>query len=92
MDLERSLRHLADADLDRLLEAANAETLRRGRQAGKSSGGRERGRSAPVTAGQEKLIVAAFQAGLKPAVIAREFRLSRSRVEGVLASVGHGRR
>ena len=31
-DLERSLRHLDDAELDRLLEAAAAEAQRRGRE------------------------------------------------------------
>ena len=91
-DLGGSLRHLDDADLDRLVEAATAEARRRGRQAGKTSGGSGRGRPAPVTPGQEKLVLAAFEAGLKPAAIAREFRLSRAQVEGVLASAGQGRR
>ena len=44
-----------------------------------------RGKAAPVTAGQEKLILAASEAGLTPSAIAREFRLSRAQVEGVLA-------
>ena len=91
-DLDRSLRHLDDANLDRLVEAAIAEARRRGRQAGKTSGGRGRAKPSPVTPGQEKLILAAFEAGLKPAAIAREFRLSRALVEGVLAGAGHGRR
>ena len=92
VDLGRSLRYLDDADLDRLVEAATMEARRRGRQAGKTSGGRARGRPAPVTPGQEKLILAAFEAGLKPAAIAREFRLSRAQVDGVLAGAGQGRR
>ena len=96
-NLERSLRRLANADLDRLVEAANAEARRRGRRAGKTSGGRAfggRGRDgpAPVTPGQEKLILVAFEAGLKPAAIARELWLSRTRVDNVLAGAGHGRR
>ena len=91
-NLGRSLRHLDDEDLDRLLEAAAAEARRRGRPDGKTSRGRARGKSAPVTAGQEKLILAAFEAGLKPAAIAREFRLSRAQVEGVLAGAGRRRR
>ena len=57
-----------------------------GRTDGKTSGGRARGKPAPVTTGQEKLILAAFEAGLKPATIAREFRLSRAQVDGVLAA------
>ena len=91
-ELEHSLRYLDDAELDRLVDAATAEARRRGRQAGKTSGGKARGRPAPVTAGQEKLILAAFEAGLKPAAIAREFRLSRAQGDGVLAGAGHGRR
>ncbi len=91
-DLDRSLRHLDDADLDRLVEAATAEARRRGRQAGKTSGGRAHAKPASVTQGQEKPILAAFEAGLKPVAIAREFRLSRIRVDSVLAGVGQGRR
>ena len=51
-----------------------------------------RGKAAPVTAGQERLILAASEAGLKPVAIAREFRLSRAQVEGVLAGAGQRRR
>ncbi len=91
-NLERSLRHLDDGDLDRLLEAVAAEARRRGRTDGKTTGARARGKAAPVTAGQEKLILAASEAGLTPAAIAREFRLSRAQVEGVLAGAGERRR
>lgn len=45
-----------------------------------------------MTAGQEKLILAAFEAGLKPATIAREFRLSRAQVDSVLAAAKQRRR
>ena len=85
-DLGRALRYLDDAQLDRLLEAAAAEARRRGRQDGKTAGGGTRGKPAPVTPGQERLILAAFEAGLKPAAIAREFRLSRAQVDGVVAA------
>ena len=91
-NLGRSLRHLDDGDLDRLLEAVAAEARRRGRPAGKTSGAWARGKAAPVTAGQERLILAASEAGLKPAAIAREFRLSRAQVEGVVAGAGRRRR
>ncbi len=91
-NLGRSLRHLDDGDLDRLLEAVAAEARRRGRPAGKTSGGKARGKPAPVTPGQEKLILAASEAGLTPAAIAREFRLSCAQVEGVLAGARQGRR
>ncbi|MCY4549889.1 MAG: hypothetical protein OXC28_16105 [Defluviicoccus sp.] len=91
-NLGRSLRHLDDGDLDRLLEAVAAEARRRGRPDGKTSGGRARGKPAPVTAGQEKLILAGSEAGLKPVAIAREFRLSRAQVEGVVAGARQRRR
>ena len=91
-DLGHSLRYLDDAQLDRLLEAAGAEARRRGRLDGKTAGGGTRGKPAPVTPGQERLILAAFEAGLKPAAIAREFRLSRAQVDGVVAAAKQRRR
>ena len=45
-----------------------------------------------MTPGQQRLIVAAHEAGLRPAAIAREFRLSRDQVADVLAAVKQGRR
>ena len=91
-DLDRALRHLDDAEFDRLRDAVAAETRRRGRPDGKTSGPRPRGRQAPVTPGQERLVLAAFESGLKPAAIAREFRLARAQVESVVASAKLGRR
>ncbi len=77
------LRHLDDADLDRQGETATAEARRRGRQAGKTSGGRVHARPAPVTQGQEKPILAAFEAGLRPAAIAWEVRNWFARLRAV---------
>ena len=91
-DLGGALRHLDDAQLDRLLDAAAAEARRRGRQDGKTAGGGAREKPAPVTPGQERLILAALEAGLKPAAIAREFRLSRAQVDGVVAAAKQRRR
>ncbi|MDE0617547.1 MAG: hypothetical protein OXH87_08155 [Rhodospirillaceae bacterium] len=91
-DLERSLRHLDDAQLDRLLEAAAAEAQRRGRTGGRKPGKETRGKPAAVTPGQERLILAAHEAGLKPAAIAREFRLSRQAVQHVITDALRGRR
>jgi len=45
-------------------------------------------RPVDVPAGQANLIRAAFKAGVKPAAIAREFRISRSVVSQVLAAPG----
>ena len=91
-DLGGALRHLDDAQLDRLLDAAAAEARRRGRQDGKTAGRRARETPAPVTPGQERLVLAALEAGLKPAAIAREFRLPRAQVEGVVAAAKQRRR
>ena len=91
-NLERSLRHLDDAQLDRLLEAAAAEARRRGRPDGRKPGTETRRKPSPVTPGQERLVVAAHEAGLRPAAIAREFRLSRDQVADVLAAAKQRRR
>ena len=48
--------------------------------------------AAGVTPGQERLILAAHDAGFRPAAIAREFRLSRAAVQGVIASARGTRR
>ena len=84
-DLDRALRNLDDAQLDRLRDAVAAEARRRGRPDGKTSEPGARRRPAPVTPGQERLVLAAFESGLKPAVIAWEFNLSRAQVEAVVA-------
>lgn len=91
-NLGRALRHLDDADFDRLLECVTAEARRRGRQDSKTVGGKTRRPAARVTPGQERLVLAAFEAGLGPAAIAREFRVSRTRVEAVVAAAKTARR
>ena len=48
--------------------------------------------AAGVTPGQERLILAAHEAGLRPAANAREFRLSRAAVQNVIASAKRTRR
>ena len=45
-----------------------------------------------VTPGQKRLILAAWEAGLGPAAIAREFRLSRAAVQHVITGAQRGRR
>ena len=104
-DLGRSLRLLDDAGLDRLAEAVADEVRRRGRNTpdrptevgrspkrppAKAAGARPD--AAAVTAGQERLILAAFEAGLRPAVIAKEFRVSRSTVQRVITDAKGERR
>ena len=49
-------------------------------------------RALPVTPGQERPILAAFQAGPEPAAITREFRFSRSTVQHVITATERERR
>ncbi len=48
--------------------------------------------AATVTPGQERLILAAFEAGLRPAAIAKEVRVSRSTVQHVITAAQPDRR
>ena len=48
------------------------------------SGAKARERSFPVPPGQEKVIRAAFEAGVKPGTIARQFRVSRAQAERIV--------
>ena len=54
-------------------------------------GGAKRKGTRPVAPGQARLIRAAFEAGVKPAVIARQLRVSRSQVEQVLGGSAQGK-
>lgn len=103
-DLGKSLRLLDDGQLDRLMRAVTEEARRRGRAVpddAPSGPGSKRprpnkpgasGKAATVTPGQERLILAAHEAGLGPAAIAREFRLSRVAVRDVIAAARGARR
>lgn len=49
-------------------------------------------KAAAVTPGQERLILAAFEAGLRPAAIAKEVRVSRATVQHVITVAKRNRR
>ena len=98
-DLRTAVKHLSDAELD-LLHAATLEEMgQRGRlpatdqptkpsaRTGKSFSGRQV-EPAPLslTRGQINAVRAAFKAGIKPRLIARQFGISQSDVRKVLAS------
>lgn len=99
-DLRGSLPHLDDAQLDKLLRAVVEEAARRGRPTpvGPSPpphpGSGEPPKRAPAAAagtrapsispGQAKIIRAAFDAGVKPAAIARQLRVSRAQVAQIV--------
>jgi predicted DNA binding protein len=97
-DLPKSLKHLTDRELEVLITAAVEEAKRRGRappiglvdeSIPKRSPRTEHTHQEEVmslTRGQINAVRAAFKAGIKPSLIARQFGLSQSDVRKVLAS------
>ena len=98
-NLRTAVKHLSDAELD-LLHAATLEELgQRGRlgpgvqttkpsaRTSKSPSGRQvEAAAVSLTRGQINAVRAAFKAGIKPRLIARQFGISQSDVRKVLAS------
>ena len=89
-DIANSVRHLSDSDLDLLSRACAKETKRRGSKLTRPVAGAS-GRpinTPPVllTMAQVGAVQAAFKAGVKPAAIARQFRLSHAQVRDALSS------
>jgi hypothetical protein len=98
-NLRKAVKHLSDGELD-LLHAATLEEMgRRGRlpptdqttnrssSTDKSSHGRQaEAATVSLTRGQINAVRAAFKAGIKPSLIARQFGISQSDVRKVLAS------
>ena len=98
-NLRKAVKHLSDGELD-LLHAATLEEMgRRGRlpptdQTTKRSSRTNRSPHGPhveaatvsLTRGKINAVRAAFKAGIKPSVIARQFGISQSDVRKVLAS------
>jgi hypothetical protein len=101
-DLPNAVKHLTDRELDLLIGASLEEAKRRGRlppsaqadessskrssQTGNSSRRQVEAATVPLTRGQVNAVRAAFKAGIKPSLIARQFGLSQSDVRKVLAS------
>jgi hypothetical protein len=107
-DLPNAIKHLDDEELDRLLAAALVEAKRRGRsplnapdesvprrssQTGKPSPRQPVEVATPsLTRGQINAVRAAFKAGIKPSLIARQFGISQSDVRKALATDASGPR
>jgi hypothetical protein len=99
-DLPNAVKHLSDHELDLLIRAAVEEAKRRGRSSpsvqidkppskqSSRTDNRRQVEAAPVslTRGQVNAVRAAFKAGVKPSLIARQFGISQSDVRRVLAS------
>ena len=76
-DLPNAVKHLNDEELDRLLVVTLAEAKRRGRHTTPKHFQTRTSESAvSLTRGQLNAVRAAFQAGITPARIARQFGLS----------------
>jgi hypothetical protein len=103
-NLRKAVKHLSDGELD-LLHAATVEEMgRRGRlppsdqtsnrlsSTGKSPHRRQaEAATVSLTRGQINAVRAAFKAGIKPSLIARQFGISQSDVRKVLAMDASGR-
>ena len=99
-DLPKAVKHLTDRELDLLIAVSLAEAKRRGRsppsvesdesvpKRSSRTDHRRQGEVATVSLprGQINAVRAAFKAGIKPSLIARQFGLSQSDVRKVLAS------
>jgi hypothetical protein len=99
-DLPAAVKHLTDRELDLLIVASVEEAKRRGRslpsvqeeaavpkrRAGRGKGRQMEAETVSLTRGQINAVRAAFKAGIKPSLIARQFGLSQSDVSKVLAS------
>jgi len=91
-DLSGSLKHLDDAELQRLRDAVAAEIARRAPELGKKESDRASS-SAEATVripeGKANLIRASFKAGLTPPAIARTVGMPLVLVRRVLKSESH---
>jgi hypothetical protein len=97
-DFASAVKHLTDGELDLLIAACLKEAKRRGRFPASDEIVRRSSRdksthpakaelaTVSLTRGQISAVRAAFKAGIKPAVIARQFRISQSDVRKALAS------
>jgi len=98
-DLPSAVKHLTDNELDLLIAACLQEARRRGRlpvsdeNTKRSSRGDKSSHpgelevaTVSLTRGQINAVRAAFKAGIKPSLIARQFGISQSDVKKVLAS------
>jgi hypothetical protein len=98
-NLRKAVKHLSDGELDLLHAATLEEMERRGRlppsdqtttrssRTDKSSHRRQAEvATVSLTRGQVNAVRAAFKAGIKPSLIARQFGISQSDVRKVLAS------
>jgi hypothetical protein len=93
-DLNTAIKQLPDPELDRLVTAALEERARRKKPPVPEEGQRKRraeADAAPLPQRKLNAVRAAFKAGVTPALIAREFGLSRSDVQSALTGYSRTR-
>jgi hypothetical protein len=100
-DLAGALKRLDDTEIDSLLTAVTSEAERRGRMPTRSPSKTVASASkrpaaddgaGSLTTGKLNAVRAAFKAGVKPSVIARQFGISQSDVRKALAIEGRDRK
>jgi hypothetical protein len=104
-DLPNAVKHLSDQELDSLIAASLEEAKLRGRplpnvrtdepvpkRSSRTDNRRQGEVALSLTRGQINAVRAAFQAGIKPSLISRQFGISQSDVRKVLASDTAARR
>ena len=86
-DLPNAIRQLDDQEFERLAAAVRVEQKRRGqRKPAKADTDDDKPASASLSVGKTNAIRAAFQAGVTPSRIARQFGISQADVRLVLSS------
>jgi hypothetical protein len=91
-DLPAAIKHLNDQELEQLMAAVTAEQERRGKKspshAKTPSKGPVEALAVPLTPGKLSAVRAAFKAGVRPSIIAKQFGVSQSDVRKVLSGEG----
>jgi hypothetical protein len=85
-DLPTAIRQLDDQEFERLVAAVRNEEKRRGQSKPVKAEGEDKPGSGPLSVGKMNAIRAAFQAGVTPSRIARQFGVSQADVRLVLSS------
>ena len=85
-DLPTAIRQLDDQELERLAAAVRVEQNRRGQRRPAKAETEDKLASSSLSVGKTNAIRAAFQAGVTPSRIARQFGISQADVRLVLSS------
>ena len=85
-DLPTAIKQLDDREFERLVVAVRVEQKRRGQKKPATAETEDKPASASLSVGKMNAIRAAFQAGVTPSRIARQFGVSQTDVRLVLSS------